>query len=359
MNKSSAGKRRPRKQGRRRRFSGAGRMGYHGGMRRTVVMLLVLFSAACPLRAAPMEVLSSGVFHVGHAPEDAAHARIALEVLEKAAAELAGRLPTGLEPIRVLLPPTAAEFHRHATRFQPGQVTGLAKPSEGFIAVKLPTIRGGGGDNFAGTLRHELVHVLLERNVNTAHLPNWLNEGLAMMLAREYQMATPITIAQMYLQGRIIPYRNLDWAFMNPGEEQEFSDAYAQALSMTRYLQRRLGEEGFWQLVLAMREMSFSEALRRHAGMSVSDLWDGYHRSLWHIALIGTLASGSFFTPAAFLVIIAWMRKRKRDRATLDQWAVEEAAARRGGPDPVVSWEEVLDDETVYLPGIDDEEDEY
>lgn len=325
--------------------------------------LLVLAAAAAALcRAAPAELslntLTQGPFVVAHAPEDESHARAALAVLTEFAQSVAHRLPVGDAPVRVLVAPTAAEFQKHARSFLPGQVSGLARPSEGLMVVRPPTLRAGGGaGDFGTTLRHELVHILLARNVDDALMPNWLNEGVAMHLSREYQIASPVAVAQMFLEGRIIPYRDLDMAFMTPGEEREFNDAYAQALSMTRHLHRRLGEEGFWALVLALRDMPFPDALHRHAGMTVAEFWDGYHRSLWYVALIGVLASGSFFTPAAFLVIIVWFRKRRRDREVLDQWEREEAAGRRHR-EPVLSWEEALDDETTYVPGIDDEEDE-
>ena len=40
----------------------------------------------------------------------------------------------------------------------------------------------------------------------------------------------------------LVEYRHLDFAFLAPGDEMEFGDAYAQALSMTRYLRNRIGE---------------------------------------------------------------------------------------------------------------------
>jgi len=52
------------------------------------------------------------------------------------------------------------------------------------VAVRAPYLVEGPA-SFAGTLRHELLHVLLARNVNLDHLPRWLNEGIAMRYARE------------------------------------------------------------------------------------------------------------------------------------------------------------------------------
>jgi hypothetical protein len=280
--------------------------------------------------------------------------------LREAAAELDARLPLGDQPVNVYIASTVAAFHRRAPGFMPGQVSGVADPERGLITVKSPRLRGARAD-FLGTLRHELVHVLLARNTKDAFLPRWLNEGLAMFLAKEYQFATPMTMAMMFFENRMIEYKDLDSAFLNPGQEMEFGDAYAQALSLTRHLYKRLGPERFWQVVLATRTMSFGDALRAHAGFDVREFWSGYMRSLWLVVLIGSLASGTFFAPMALLAIVAWFSVRRQQRKVLEGWAREEEEERlRNLVDPrppVMSWEEALDDDTTYVPGIDDEED--
>jgi hypothetical protein len=215
------------------------------------------------------------------------------------------------------------------------RVSGLARPHQGLIIVKAPRLRGVRED-FRGTLRHELVHILLARNVNTAFLPKWLNEGLCMMLANEHYWNSLFTIARMYVQRRIIPYRDLDLSFAMPGDEREFGDAYAQALSMTRFLRDRLGEERFWQVVLATRELTFMEAMKTHAGMNVAAFWDAYRASLWKIAVIGTVGSGSLFFIPAFLLILAVIRKKFTNRKILRRWEQEE---REG--DVILSWDDV------------------
>lgn len=292
---------------------------------------------------------------VEHHPDDAALAARSRAILEDALREFAPRLPPGDAPIRLIIAHTYHEFMQHAGRFALGNVNGIAHPERGLIVVKPPRLRVRG--DYAGTLRHELVHILLHRNTDTDALPRWLNEGIAMSLANEYYWASIITVAHMFVRGRIIEYRHLDMALLRPGEEMVFGDAYAQALSMTRYMRNWLGVDVFWAVVLGAREMSFGDALRAFAGRSPRDLWNGYRRSLWMVAVIGIMASGSFFTPAAFLLIAAYIRRRHKDKKIMRRWAAEEADDAAAGI-TVFSWDEVTEDPDAWKQGNGEEEDQ-
>ncbi len=317
-------------------------------------IMAILLAAACLCAPSAGEELARGQVRVRHHPDDARDAAVALEVVEEALGEFGHRLPPGDAPVCVVVAHDFAEFMRYARSYTQVSVSGVAHSSRGLIVVKAPRLRRAGSD-YRGTLRHELVHVLIHRNANTALVPRWLNEGLCMSLANEYQWAAPLTVARMYLGGRLIPYRLLDRAFLMPGDEMEFNDAYAQALSMTRFLRDHLGEDTFWQVFHAMDTLTFGDALRKHAGISPSDFWDAYQRSLWKLALIGILTSGSFFTPAAFLVIIVWFRKRGQNRRTLARWEAEEAVEDAEGLH-VFSWDEVVEDPDAWKGDADEEE---
>jgi len=327
-------------------------------MRRLAAILLALAALilAATARAA---TLQDGPLIVEYSAEDQADAQRAMRELKEAAAELASRLPLGDQPVHVFIAPNVAAFHKRAPGYMPGQVSGVADPEHGRIAVKSPRLRGARA-NFLDTLRHELIHVLLARNTKDVFLPLWLNEGLAMFLAKEYEFATPMTMALMFFENRLIEYKDLNSAFMNPGQEMEFGDAYAQALSLTRHLYKRLGPDKFWQVVLATKTMSFPDALRQYGGFDVLNLWRGYNRSLWLVVLVGAMASGSFFAPLSILTIVAWFRVSRQRRRVLDDWArEEEEESLRNLVDPrppLMTWEEALDDPTSYVPGIDDEE---
>lgn len=319
---------------------------------RAVLALLLPGLAAFNPAAVAAAPLEHGIFRVYHAPEHAELAARSAEALAEAAAEFAPRLPAGDTPIRVVIAATHDEFQAHARTFQHVEVSGVARASENLIVVKAPGIRMP-GDDFRGTLRHELVHILLDRNIDTDLLPRWLNEGICMSLANEHYWASVVTVARMFTRRGIIPYPELDRTFRAPGDEMAFGDAYAQALSMTRHLRNRLGEEVFWEVVLATRDRHFADALRDIAGITVLEFWRGYESGLWRIVVVGTLVSGSLLGPAGFLVIIAWFRQRTRNRRTLARWDLEEAAAALDPfPDPF-TWDEVVEDPDAWKEGTE------
>lgn len=269
------------------------------------------------------EQLRQGPFLIDYHPADRPYAGETAQVLEETRQEFAARLPMDAAPVRVVIAGTLREFVRLAGSFSQFRVSGIARPAEGLIAVQSPRIRMVGED-YHGTLRHELLHVLLYRNTDTDALPRWLNEGLCMSYANEYHWQNGLAVAHLFLTGRVIPIAKLDSAFTLPGDEQVFGDAYAMALSVTHHMRARLGEDTFWNVVLGTRHESFEDSLQHAAGMDESQLWANYHRSLWLVALIGAATSGSLLGPASVLAIVAWWRIRGRNRRRLAQMATEE-----------------------------------
>jgi hypothetical protein len=258
---------------------------------------------------------------------DPALAQQALDILKEALEEFSPRLSSGREPVRVVICHSQGEFARHAGPYAQLVVAGIARAEEGLIVVKAPALLHGGAE-FRLTLRHELVHVLLARNVNTDRLPRWLNEGITMMLSGDHRWASSLRVAHMYLEGNLIRYPELAFALEEPGSETEFSDAYAQSLSMTRYLARRLGEERFWALVRALDARSFGRALQETAGLTPYEFWKAWRDSLWNVALASSIVSGlSLFQVMVFLSVWVYLRNRRVGQAILRKWEEEEAAA--------------------------------
>ncbi len=248
-----------------------------------------------------------------------------LSTLRGALDEVAPVLPPGSEPILVAICSTYGEFARYAGGFARSNVLGVALPQEGIIAVKAPNLAPAGAD-YQGTLQHELIHVLLARNSGPDNLPRWLNEGIAMALSGEHRWAASLRVGQMYVQGRLISYRDLFFVFLEPGKEMEFGDAYAQALSMTRHLMDRLGEDGFWRVVKATQTQAFGDALRAESSLSPMDFYDAWISSLWKVALIFSLVSGfSVFQIMAILTVLAYLRKRRQGAATVREWEEAES----------------------------------
>lgn len=245
-------------------------------------------------------------------------------VLESSLISYARRLPAGEAPIRVHICQTIAEFEGLSGGLPAKRVQGFARSREGLIVLKAPALLGP-GSNYAGIVRHELLHVLLARNTDPDNLPRWLNEGVAMILSRENRWSTMFSMARLYTGGRVIEYENLEQVFNAPGNEMVFGDAYVQSLSMTRYLRSQTGEETFWAMIYGLQDGPFDEALRTRTGLTAEAFYDTWRGSLWRTALVSSIVTGmSLFQIAAILLVVAYLRKRMRNRRTLQEWAEEE-----------------------------------
>ena len=313
----------------------------------------VLLAGACfaaTLASGAAESYSSGIFtiHLGTPNEELA--QTSLRVLHAGVQEYSERLPAGDEPIHVYVAQEYREFRQLGA--PEGRIEGFARSEQGIIVMKAPNLLGPHG-TYPSILRHELLHVLLARNSGVDHLPRWLNEGIAMLLSRENRWSNAYHIARMYTTSSIIEYDTLPYVFAQPGNEVEFGDAYAQSLSMTKYLRDLVGEETFWAMIEGLKDETFEKALERHTGLSHGEFFQQWQRSLWRIAVITSLISGfGIFQFGAILLILAYWRKRRRGRRVLADWKVEEAeeeemlfAWQLENQDPPQPWESEEDDE--------------
>ncbi|MBI1317452.1 MAG: hypothetical protein GC168_00700 [Candidatus Hydrogenedens sp.] len=310
--------------------------------------LLLCIASAVQVVAAPFTVEARN-------DADQALAENTLQILLEAQDEWHLWLPAGEEPIHTLIAESEEAFQHYAGPMGRPNVTGIARPWKGQIVVKAPYVTLPGTD-YRGTVRHELMHVLLFRNSNTDVMPRWLNEGICMMMANEYQWESSFTLARMFVESRVIPYALLDRSLQAPDSGMEFGDAYAQSLSMTRYLRDTIGDEKFWAVIAGMRELTFPDALRQYGQIEPTQFWQGYMKSLWTLAWLGALTPSSLLGLGGFLVVAAWIRRKGLDRAIFRRWEREEREEQLFGP-VVVSWDEVVEDPDAWKDGVDEDED--
>ncbi len=303
--------------------------------RLTVLLSVGVFlalSAITPLRA---DTLEGGIFVVVYTPANDELPRRTLRELEKSLAKYEPLLPSGSESIRVEICRTAREFQRFAGGGAMASIQGFARSEEGVIVVKAPNLMRSGTDYF-GVVRHELLHVLLARNTNLGNVPRWLNEGIAMTVSGENRWSSALHIGRMYAEGSLIEYAKLPFVFAAPGGETEFGRAYSQSLSMTKFLRHRLGEAVFWELLKDMESQPFERALAERTGLTTAEFYEAWKGSLWKIALSNSVLTGfGVFQFGAILVIIVYLRKRRRGKRILRQWKAEE----EGDDGYIFAWE--------------------
>lgn len=93
------------------------------------------------------------------------------------------------------------------------------------------------------TLRHELVHVLVD-SIGQGRTPRWLAEGLALHLAGEGRMVA------RYATARYITTEDIDKQLINATSATDMRVAYAAAYSEVKRLINREGEANVWRRVV-------------------------------------------------------------------------------------------------------------
>lgn len=235
-----------------------------------------------------------------------------------------------LPPIEVRLVPNPETMRQLAPQEAPppAYAVGVAYPSLRLTLVSTSAPRTWEAADVRRVLRHELSHLLLAIATNNAPLPRWFSEGVAIEQAGEHSFERFEELARASVTRSLIPLAELDRAF---GERSGNVDlAYAQSADLVGFL---LKKDGHARLaVFAAHEragVAFEQSVQRTWAMSLRSAeltWkeDVANR---HLLLPFVLGGGVLWGGAAVLLIVAFLRARRRGRRILAQWAADDARA--------------------------------
>jgi hypothetical protein len=242
--------------------------------------------------------------------------------LPSLAAEL--KLPVG-NRIHVVLAPSMESFRS----LQPGKVPewadGTAWPHRGWIFLRAPRLRGEATDPLETVLTHELVHVLLGRAFGPRPVPQWLQEGLAQLMAGEYSAETTATLANGVLGDNLLSLYELSRGFPRGALRAQL--AYAQSADFVAYIRNTYGEQAIQTLIDEMaRGEAFAPAIRIATGDLVDDIDTAWRSRLQDSPLqfAPLMNEGVWWAIGALLVPLAWFLVRRRNRRVVERWKREE-----------------------------------
>ena len=265
-------------------------------------------------------------------------------VRQRAWAKLANDLGVYLPPdidIRIGLNPDQMQQLAPAGYRLPTYATGVAFPEDGLVLLSMAEPEQWLRPNLAQVLAHELAHVALHRATvgsGTAPalrggasqpVPRWLNEGFAIHEAEEHSLSRVRTLWEGTLRGDLIELSQLSASF--PDEHRgEVDLAYAQAADLTgTLLGNDFGPQRFRTLVTQLRAgRPFEEAILASYGMTLERIEQRWRTQVsqrfggWPTVLSGLTAVWAL---AAILLVVGYVRMRRRQRKTLERWAIEEA----------------------------------
>jgi hypothetical protein len=218
----------------------------------------------------------------------------------------------------------------------PAYASGVAFPEAGVILLSLTDPRSFRRPDMEGVLVHELSHVGLHRAVAGHPVPRWFTEGVSIHEAGEHSLARIRTLWDGTLRGQLVPFAKLSGAF---GAQHGRVDlAYAQSADVVRFLVDGDDPARFPRLITRLREgASFEDAVRDAYGLPL-----GYIEREWRAAVerrFGRWPSflaglASLWALSALLLIVGYVRVRRKHARTLAEWAAAEEAAAAKPPTP-------------------------
>jgi hypothetical protein len=174
-------------------------------------------------------------------------------------------------------------------------------------------------------LAHELTHIALGDAVGDHHVPRWFNEGLAIRESGEFLWPRRKTLLDASLSRQLLPLAELDRGF--PNERYQVNIAYAESADFVSFLMREDDRARFGSLVERVRGgADFDRALEDAYGTDIRKLEYEWREDVGRrYGIVPALTGGGLLWVLVFgLAGVAWIKKRRRAKAKLEQWARED-----------------------------------
>ncbi len=229
----------------------------------------------------------------------------------------------------------------------PAYASGVAYPYRGLILLTLAAPETWERPDVARVLVHELSHIALHRAVSGGtgpeeesgddatdaterSVPRWFSEGVAIYQAREMSLERTRALWGGTVGGQLMSFDQLSAGF--PDRPHQVNLAYAQSADFVRWLRDRDdGERKFREVISRLaRGQSFDTSLSRTYSTNLTRLEIDWHADLGERfqAFPLLFGSGSLWVLAAILIVVAYVKRRRRDRAKHREWEAEEEAMR-------------------------------
>ncbi len=253
--------------------------------------------------------------------------RIIEPLLEPEVERISRTLGTGPpEGVTIVAAPDPATFRRLQGGV-PSWATGVAYPGRSLIYLRPFTGVEVRHSTQGSVLSHELAHIVLHKRLNGHSPPQWLDEGVAVFMAREPLFSRVEMLVPIAITGRSIPFRKLEHRF--PRSPGPASTAYAQSGDFIRFLYnyQDQGSGRFYNFLdLLSSGVDPDDALKRAYGKTLFDLeTEWLERVRRSYAFVPLFSGGAFlWFLLSLLAIIAfgrkWLQKRARRAKEYEEW---------------------------------------
>jgi hypothetical protein len=321
---------------------------------RIVLTLLLLLVSVPALADGPTgpgwQSVREAPFTFHYRPEDAGIVADLVERAPDVTSELLER--SGLDLPRhvdVVVAPDPSTFAAVQPGEPPDWAAGTAWSDRGEIYLR-SRLRRQGADPIHQTFTHEVVHIAVGRAFD--HPPRWLNEGLAKVLAREFDPRSHALLSQAALSGSLLSLEDITRRW--PSRAGHARLAYAQSTDFVAYLSNQ-GDGALPDLIGRLADgEELDAALLGSTGQDLAALeadWRG-RMTFWHALIPVIGSSGAVWGLATVIFLIAAFRQRrkfKRQMAAMEER--ERALLAAVEVPPADGWE---GEAMMVLPPLDE-----
>jgi len=217
-------------------------------------------------------------------------------------------------PFRLVLAHDAAGLNRLTGGRAPAWGAGITLPGPRLVALRADA-------DPAGTLRHELAHLVLHDAVQVP-LPLWFEEGYAVYAAGEWDLLDALELNYAVVGGSTPGLDSLNRALR--GHPAGISTAYALSASAVLELARRNPSRTLTPLVERLTDgMPFDSALRATTGLTPENFDEAWQKGVRkRYSLFTWLAAGGAWALLSLALMAGtyWRRRAdRRRRSALDE----------------------------------------
>ena len=229
------------------------------------------------------------------------------------------------EAVTIVLASSLTDFYeaQPGNRRPPAWAGGVAYPDLDLVILKSRRVESW--LDLDRTLAHELAHLVLGRIFGLRQAPLWLNEGLAMHLADDWDVNRQMAMVRALAAGGVISLHRLTEFF--PEDRFEAQTAYAESYYFLAFLKDRWGPEVIGRLVDHLgRGVRFKYALMETTGLKPAHVEAEFHQWLNRRFSPFFIITGpwTLWFLAVLLFLAAFIRRKRASARKLAQWEAEE-----------------------------------
>lgn len=287
------------------------------------LLSLIIF---IPLLATEMPFITIGQknFLIYYESPDSIYAKTALNILSRAEVEISHDLHIpSLDTFHIILAPSRSYFQQYIQGSLPKWTDGFIISDKKLMVVKSPRWDRPEA-NFAQTLIHELLHLVLNERIGRTKIPRWLHEGLAQFYAEENEKNTKTALSKAVFTRSLISLNDIDNVL--DYKRQRADLAYQESYFAVHYLLSTYDIEALNIILDGIKSnQPLNDSFKSATGSTFDEFekeWTNYLEKTQKWFWLSDFYDFLWFLISALFIITIFLIRR-RNRRKIAEWDAE------------------------------------